>query len=175
MIDEYYKLFSLPVLDKVAEGVTYIGGARHAVFFAMPMLLIGGLIALKEDILLQYRKTTYSIICILLFALGFVEATILNNTIGMEITTDVSLFGWTPSVPLLLIGLSTKSMLSVEKSRRLRKVTDVVYIIHVWVITIVQKICGFQYMGRFLMVVGISFIITIAFVSLIERVGKRTA
>ncbi len=169
LIDEYYKLFNIPILEKGVDIVEYIGESRHAFFFAMPMFLIGGLIAKREGGFLPYRRIIYLVICILLFVMGFVEAMVLKNFIGTEITTDVSVFGWTPAVPLFLICLSTKVMLQIDKLRQLRKTTDVVYIIHVWVITIVQRFSEAKSIWRFLMVTGISFIIALIIVLPIKK------
>ena len=173
LLDEYHKFFHNPILEKAAEAVVYIGGARHAIFFAVPMLLIGSLIATREGRLLHRQGRMYLSICALLFVLGFVEATLLKNFIGIEITSDVTLFGWTPAIPLLLLGLSTKTKLSVEKSRRLRKITDVVYIVHVWAIKFSQRLIGVEYFAQFLIVLFLSSIIAIIFVLLIEKQQLR--
>ena len=94
---------------------------------------------------------------VILFAASFYEATILKNLLGSQIRLDVSLFGWTPSVPLLILGLNSRTIVSSEMSRKVRKVTDIVYIIHVWVIAIVDRITRLEYTGRFLIVTVISF------------------
>ncbi len=82
---------------------------------------------------------------------------------------SIIVFGWTPAVPLFLICLSTKVMLQIDKLRQLRKTTDVVYIIHVWVITIVQRFSEAKSIWRFLMVTGISFIIALIIVLPIKK------
>ena len=98
------------------------------------------LIGSKEEKLLRHRRSTLAIACVILFIFGFVEATTLRNNIGINITADLTLFGWTPSVPLLLLSLSVRSRVAIDDSRRLRKITDIVYIIHVWVIIILDEL-----------------------------------
>ena len=89
---------------------------------------------------------------------------------GTQIRLDVSLFGWTPSVPLLLLGLNSRTIVSPEISRNVRKVTDVVYIIHVWVIEIVNRITRLEYACRFLIVIVISFAIACFVLALCQTV-----
>ena len=173
LLDEYYKLFDITILNELAEIISYIGGARNALFFAMPLLLIGGLVASREEKLLRYRRSRLAIACIILFVFGFVEATILRNNIGTNITVDLSIFGWTPSVPLLLLGLRVRSMVAVDDSRRLRKITGIVYIIHVWVIIITDELLGIEYLSRFMIVTLISFALATGCILLVECARKR--
>ena len=132
------------------------------------MLLLGSLIASKEIILLRQRKL-YLSICVVLFVLGFVEATLLKNIIGIEITADVTIFGWTPAIPLFLLGISTKSKISVEWLRKLRKIADVVYIIHVWIIEVCKRSIGVNLFSRFILVLIFSFSIAIVFVMTLDK------
>lgn len=166
LLDEYYRLFDIVILNKMVGASNYIGGARNAVFFAMPLLLVGDLIASRENQLLHLRKFTLVIAGLILFALGFAEATVLRVGIGMDLTADVTFFGWTPAVPLFLLGLRTKSGITPGNSRRMRKITDVVYIIHIWVIVIINKFLGVEYMGLFLLATVISFALAAGFIIL---------
>lgn len=167
-LDEYHKLFNNSALDKVVQVVSYVGGARHAIFFAVPMLLLGSLIASKEIILFRQRKL-YLSICVFLFALGFVEATLLKNIIGIEVTADVTIFGWTPAIPLFLFGISTKSKISVEWLRKLRKIADVVYIIHVWIIEVCKRIIGVNLFSQLILVLIFSFSIAVVVVMTFDK------
>lgn len=144
-----------------AKIVSTLGGAKHAVFFATPMLLVGDLIARQQSCEEHsfVNKMTCIWTLIILFAASFCEATILKNLLDSQIRLDVSLFGWTPAVPLIILGLNSRTIVSPEISRNVRKVTDVVYIIHVWVIEIVDRITRLEYTGRFWVVTVISFVI----------------
>ena len=161
LFTEYYKLLNIEALSYFARIVSTLGGSKHAVFFATPMLLVGDLIARQQSC--EEHSFVNKLTCIwtlvILFAASFCEATILKNLLGSQIRLDVSLFGWTPSVPLLILGLNSRTIVSPEISRKVRKVTDVVYIIHVWVIEIVDRITRLEYTGRFLIVTVISFAI----------------
>ena len=154
LFTEYYKLLNIEALSYFARIVSTLGGSKHAVFFATPMLLVGDLIARQQSC--EEHSFVNKLICIwtlvILFAASFCEATILKNLLGSQIRLDVSLFGWTPSVPLLILGLNSRTIVSPEISRKVRKVTDVVYIIHVWVIEIVDRITRLEYTGKFLIV-----------------------
>ena len=167
LLDEYYKLFDIVILNKMVSAVRYIGGARNAVFFAMPLLLIGDLIASRENQLLRLRKHTLVIAFLLFYALGFAEATVLLNGIGPDINADVTFFGWMPAVPLFLLGLRSPTRITPENSRRMRKICDVVYIIHIWVVRILGS-HGILYLVRFPIATVISFSLAAGFVFIAE-------
>lgn len=147
------------MLSYFAKIISIIGGAKHALFFATPMLLIGDFIAKQRGAIKHssFNRLTCIWILAILFTVSFCEATILKMLMGSQIRLDVSLFGWMPSIPLLLLGLNSKTIISSEMSRRLRKITDIVYIIHVWVIVIVKNFTRLEYVRAFLIVTVMSF------------------
>lgn len=169
--DEYYKIFDFVVWNGIASFIEYVGGARHAMFFGLPMLLIGGWLAEKK---INISKTLCIVLFSILFVFGFLEACFLKSLIGTNITLDVSIWGWTPAVPLFLIGLETRVKLKPEKSRIIRKTIDIVYIIHVWVLCLVEKMSKVEYFTKFVVVVVISFLLSILLISLskIEIIKK---
>lgn len=132
------------------------------------MLLIGGLIAEK-----QYKQSNMAlyILFLMMFILSFFEAFFLKSRLGQNITLDVSIFGWTPAVPLLLIGLNMKTSIAADRCRKLRKIADIVYIVHIWIFVVVTKVFQIDYLGRFLMttVVSFAFAIVIEWLILWEK------
>lgn len=139
------------------DRLAYVGGARHALFFAVPMLLIGEWIA--ENKVHEKIKTQNAVILfIITWILAFFETMVLRKFLGDGITLDVSMFGWMPAFALVIVGLREMNSLPSATSRSLRKVIDVVYIIHVWVILVVGKLLGVGYLGRFILATAISFV-----------------
>lgn len=163
ILDEYYKLFNIGLLNTLSRSISYIGGSRHTIFFAIPMMMIGAWIGKKNH---DKRMIYYLGMFLLVFMGGLLEAFYLKEKIGNNITTDVTIFGWMPAVPLFIIGLKTESFLSQEKSRFLRKTIDTVYIIHVWVIVIIDKFLILKGINRFIVVLLISFIASIAIIKI---------
>ena len=140
-------------------------------FFALPMLLIGELVAKKQY---KQSKRALYILFLLMLVLSFFEAFFLKNRLGQNITLDVSIFGWTPAVPLFLIGLNMKTSIAADRCRKLRKIMDIVYIVHIWIIVIVTKVFDINYLGRFLMTSVVSFAFATAIEWLILRGRKST-
>lgn len=156
---EYYKLLNIEELSLLARIVSILGGPKHALFFATPMLLIGDYIAKKRSFQEYNSVNIWACIgvFVLLFSVSFWEATALKNLLGVRIRLDVSLFGWTPSIPLFLLGLNSRTKITPRMSRELRKIADVVYIIHVWIIVLTDRITQQEYISRFLIVIVVSF------------------
>ena len=166
-------MFNYSILKKAVVFLNYLGGARHALFFAMPMLLIGALIYSREEQLRKHRKITYVGLFLVLLTLSLAETTILKFFIGTDITIDISIFGWSPAIPLLLIGLSTTSWIPEKYSRGLRKVSDIVYIIHIWINSLVRKLLVIERIGGFLITLVVSFAVSYLFILLMKQKGFK--
>lgn len=131
--------------------------------FGLPMLLIGGRIgeqwkhkqAGKFD-----NCKTQVIVFAILWGIGWIEATLLMKSLGADITTDVTIFGWTPAIPLTIIGINTFINFRAEILRSIRKTIDLVYILHIWVLVLVDHFLNVVYLGRFLLVAMIATIIS---------------
>lgn len=172
LFDEYYKLTPYTLLQSLAECIDYIGGARHAIFFAVPMLLIGEWISESKI----YNKLSFFYTMLLFLSLWFLsfgESVLLKNLLGMEITNDITIFGWMPAVPLLFYGLSTKCKLKMNTLRFLRKVTDLVYINHIWIRKIVDRVIGCDHIVRFILVVIMSYILAFAMEYILIGISKK--
>ena len=180
LLDEYYKLLNVSFIKELANGIEFIGGARNGLFFALPMILLGEYIGeingnLEERIneLRRNDRKTYILAFIGLLFLSFLEASILRRYISEDITLDLSLFGWMPAIPLLLLMLSYKSFLTYEQSRKLRKIVDYVYIIHIWVAVITERYLDLKYSMKFLLVLVISVVVSCVYAAIKNRIGKH--
>ncbi len=167
----YYRLFDSSLLERLAKVVSVFGGARHALFFAVPMLLIGWAIAdFSIDKKVQGKpKLLFASYVFLMFA-SFVEATILRSKLGDSVRLDVTIFGWMPAIPLLLLSLVTLTEIKPELNRKLRKTTDIVYIIHIWVLIAIKTFTSFERIGMFFLVTVASFILAFIIEMIIGKV-----
>lgn len=157
----YYQLLNSEKLILLAKIVSVFGGARHALFFAVPLLLFGGLIAdIQLDKKIKGKEVYLIVLYILLMAISFMEACFFREQLGDAVRLDVTIFGWMPAVPLTLLGLVVETSIKFDKSRKIRKVTDVVYILHIWVLIAVNKLFGTVGCARFLLVVALSYLLS---------------
>lgn len=170
LFNEYYKLLDIPFINTVAEKMSYIGGPRNAVFFAMPLLLAGDYLYNNNSRLISRRASM--VLFIVLFSLGLIEVSVLKSLLGFELKLDLSVFSPLSAIPLFMYGVQTPSVITSEKSRFLRKVTDIVYIIHIWTLFAVVKLTGIEYCRRFVIVLLMSVIIAILFVYIARVVNS---
>lgn len=103
---EYYKLFDSKALSFVARLILVVGGARHALFFAIPLMLIGHYIAHHTP---THGVMWYMLIFFILEVFSFFEVLILKHFLGTSIRLDISIFGWMPAVPIFLLGINTQT------------------------------------------------------------------
>lgn len=169
LLDEYYKLFDNTVLNEVANVTEYLGGARHALFFAIPLLLIGVFISNEISCfkpLQNFKSKLYMIFFVVLLGISFIEATYMHYILGNDITLDISLFGWMPAIPLFLFAISVNCSITYDHLRRIRKLADIIYIIHLWIRTLIVKYSDISYFAEYLVVL----ILSVAFALVCELI-----
>lgn len=162
--DEYKNVFAniynIPVIKSFGEAIGYIGGSRHALFFVLPMILIGRFIfEHKEKIKLQKAG------CILLTAVSFgvslAECLVLRRFGGDLITCDITLTNYLPAVFLFVLTLNwSPQILQKIQTKSLRKNADLLYIIHVLVILIIDRLFEITYIYRFLLTLIVSIVLS---------------
>ena len=154
----------------------YAGGARHALLFAVPMILIGEYISERRiNTRIKTKKAVAFFFISWLLALG--EVIVLKNFLSGSISLDVSLFGWLPAVFLMIIGLEIKATIAFSFSRSIRKVADVIYVIHIWVLLLVNRFTSLNLLNRFAVVLVFSFCFAFCFeffVVIYRKRGKRS-
>ena len=170
LFDEWYKVLNSETLGNIARTLEYAGGARGAFSFALPLVLLGMLIARYANYA-KYSVGGLAFVGIVLFAAGFLEATILRMLLGDGITSDLTVFGWTPAIPIFLLGLRVPSPFSASFSRTIRKLCDVVYIMHVWVIQILRLVFGVVGLPLFAWTLIASFVLAALLLRLLQISG----
>lgn len=168
--DEYQHIFSgikeAPPLKMFGACVRFFGGSRHALFFAFPMLLIGKY--LREHIsAMKLKKTTCVSLTVIFFAVSFVEFILLKHFIGKDIACDITLFNYLPAIGLFLLAyIWQPKALDRIQAKSMRKAADIIYISHIWVLEIVDRLFEATYLIRLLLVLGITLLITYLYIKI---------
>ena len=170
LFDEYYKLLGSSVLNRIAECVDLIGTARHALFFGLPLILIGECLSKRE-----WKNTGNSKLLLLLavtLAFGFFEATAFRRAVQGDVSLDVSIFGWTPAVPLFLLAIGNKPKRVRFNTRKLRRTVDFVYIVHIYVIAVLKDLFAQSHFSLLFFTLLISFAVSYFVLFLAEAIKK---
>lgn len=169
ILDDWHVVFNNSVVDTIVNYFERIGGSRNGLFFAFPMLSIGGLIKKNYR---SINRNKLIVFLLLSFVLGFCEAVFLKCRCDIDATLDVTFFGWMPAVPLFLLSLNKTAPISTQTSRMIRKTVDIAYIIHVWIIVIVQDVFNIEYESAFVCILVITFILSFIVFKVINSIGK---
>lgn len=169
ILDEWHAVFNNNFIDTLSHFVEKIGGSRNGLFFAFPMLSVGGLIRRNNW---SIKKNEFIVFLLISFILGFCEAAFLKYRCGKDVTLDVTLFGWLPAIPLFLLSLKKASPISDTTSRLIRKTVDIAYVIHVWIIVFVCDVICIRYELGFICILFITFMISVITLKLIISIRK---
>ena len=171
--DEYYKIINFPIFNKIDSFLNYIGGGRNFLFFAIPMLLTGLLISKNINKILNMSIKTALLFLLMTLTFSFIEATILKYLIRYNITIDLSLFNTIPAIFIFIVTFLIDNKKILFDTRILRKTSDIIYIIHIWVIHTIRKLFTINNMLIFLFSYLISFIISYFIVKFIDNFKKH--
>ena len=135
------------------------------------MLIIGRSLA-KIDNLNDYKIISIILFFVMLIV-SFLESYMLKAKIGINISNDVTIFGWTPAVPLFIVCLCTKIRFGYNTSRFCRKIIDCMYVIHVYIIIIFKRFCGLERIILAFLTIIISFVFSIVIMIAISYMNKK--
>ena len=160
LFSTYYRLFDIKFLNSIYDLLYHLGTARNFLFFALPLIMIGGLIFKNKDKLLSIKNKIYILLIPLSILLSFLESTLLYNTLGYDIQLDLSIFNLI--FPILLFIISFKIKINFKKinTKYIRKVCDYVYIVHLYIMCILSLELKVTHIKLFILVIIISFIIS---------------
>lgn len=170
--DEYFKLFHLKGLERISKFINVGGGVRHFLFFALPLLLIGKVIQNYKDFIctkMSKNKLIYTSFFFAVLSLG--ECIYLRNHVGDMLTCDITFFNWIPAVFIFI--LTFKYHIRIKQGRRLRKLADYMYILHIWVIVLVQSVYSNHYMSKFMVILIVTLLVSGISLSIFEKLGSR--
>ncbi len=137
------------------------------------LLLFAGRELYKHREIVNMKMSSAIIFTVAAFTLSFIEAEILRRNITPPIYNDITIFGWIPAFFLLIIGLKVHVEYSPASMRTLRKVTDLVYILHFMVIIIAARQLELSGMSNFLFTAVVSFAVSSAVVIIPKRISLR--
>ena len=168
--DEYYKFFyENERILKIAKFIDfYLGSTRNGVFFAFPMITIGSRI--ESNCNSKKNKIRVYLHIIALFLVGLMECVFLKKFLGSELTNDLTLFGWLPAIPILRICLVQSKTLKQKQSKKIRKITDLMYVFHVYLIIICRKLMHLKYYIKYIVVTGLTFVMSYCVLHLIKSI-----
>lgn len=161
-------MFDIAIITNASQlSQRFLNGSRNGLFFAFPMLVFGTIIRTCTTKKERNNKILLAFFIASLL-LSFFEAAFLKVNLGTEITNDLTFLGWVPALPLFLLSIQTTSRIRPESLRKLRKIVDVVYIVHVWIIILVEKLLNQQYILKFVFSTIISFALAAVIVLLLN-------
>lgn len=158
LFDEYYKLFNSGLLNLLVSIIGIIGGSRHFLFMAFPLIVIGRLIFLYQDRIFSIKPYVYLLLIFFSFLISFGETSFLFAKLGRDITCDITIFNWITAVFLFVITFYWSPKNLEKISRIMRKSVDIVYVVHVLFIVILSRFTGLVYSLKFFIVLGLSFV-----------------
>lgn len=129
--DEYHRLFNIDFINNISLFLNkYVDGGRNFLLFAFPMILIG-MILYKEKEKLKFKNYSIFIMIVASFTLSFTEAYYLKSRLIDNITNDITFVNYIPAICLIIFSLQFKININ---TKYLRKIADIIYIIHPLVI-----------------------------------------
>ncbi len=175
--DEYRYVFTslsnFRIVGLIGKWVNYLGGPRHALFFALPMLLIGKFIYEHKSVM-KLSKVSCIVLTIISFGVSLAECVMLRHFGGELITCDVTLFNYLPAIFLFILTfVYSPKFLEKIKTKTLRKNSDIIYISHVLVLFFVDKLTHFTYMTRFLLTLVLSIIVSWLYVKITDYIKAK--
>lgn len=171
--DEYCGIFPNDMLLPLKGILDHIGGARHALFFALPMLLIGKILARCKRIM-DMPAAISLLLSVAAFAVSFFETRFLFSRLGPYITNDITLFNFLPSVFLFILTFGIKDKIFSDKlSVSLRKQADMLFFSHFWFVEIYNRLFNYDYRYRTVTVIAVSCVFSFAAVRITELLKKK--
>lgn len=148
--DHYCKLLGIESLSILCDRMESL--RITAYIRTLPLLLIGDYIRHKD---IRFKDSTCIVSFLIFMAASLGEAIILRSY--TDIAAECGIFNWMPAIPLFLLAARKQSFLSSKASRNLRKIVDIVYIIHVWVLEFAEQVLHLRTFPEYIVSILISF------------------
>lgn len=163
--DHYCKLLGIETLSLICDRMESLRVTAY--IRALPFLLMGDYIRHKD---IRLKDSTCILSFFILLAVSLGEAFFLRfNT---DIAAECGIFNWMPAIPLFLFAARKQSFLSSTASRNLRKIVDIVYIIHVWVLEFAEQVLHLHSFPEYIVSIFISFAAAAIFLVIASRIKK---
>lgn len=169
--DEYYKLFDCSVLNFVALQINRFGSTRHFLFMGIPLLTIGRLIYHLKEKIFKINYKVYVVLGIIFFALSFLELYLLRQHIT-DITCDLTFFNLGFPVCLFVVTFYWKPAFLKNRTTYLRKMVDIVYIVHVLFVFIIFDYTSLRYSVAYIVILALSLLLAILLLTISKVIKK---
>ena len=160
--DNYFYFVPIPAVQKIGLFLKDFGGSRNFLLFAMPVILIGKMLAEAEE--LMKKPAAFYLTGLLVTAgLSLLESIVLVRLLGDRLACDITVFNIWPAVFMFILTFRVRITIGTAAARTLRKSVDILYIIHPWIIYYFAR---YQWPGPFNFVVttSVSLMISLGFV-----------
>lgn len=97
----------------------------------------------------------------------------IRNKLSNDITADLTLFNNIPAILIFIISLSISNESIKIKTRMLRKMSDIIYIIHILVLNLIMQKSTINNFVAFIMCYIISLVISYIIIKLQEYIKKH--
>ena len=176
LFDNYFYFFDVPLIQKIGLFLKDFGGSRNFLMFAMPVLLIGKVLAEHEEYM-EKPTAVYLTGLFVTAGLALLESILLVRHLGDRLACDITLFNIWPAVFMFILTFRVRIPLGTAAARILRKCVDILYIIHPWIIYYFAR---YQWPGpfNFAVTTSVSLMVSLGIVLFVGRyagVGKRIA
>lgn len=169
--DEYYHITHDTVITSIGRFIDRFGTTRSAVFMGIPLVLIGRHLRSRQGFFKAFRIRLFCVF-ILSAAASLGELIfILHNTPASHLPScDLTFFNWIPATVIFIYAMTNVPFkISKTRSRSLRKLADIVYVIHFYVISLVDALFNdCRYMPRYAIVVMLSYFFAFICLTLIR-------
>ena len=175
--DEYHYVFNSvsesPLVIFIGKAIKVVGGHRHAVFLAFPMVLIGKFLYEHQGNI-KISKTICIVLIVASLVVSLAECLMLQHFGGNDITCDITLFNYLPAVFLFILTLlyCPKGLETLD-TRGLRKIADVVYVLHILIIWLIHKIWGLKYIQNLIFVLIASVAVSYLCIRIEKIIRKK--
>ncbi len=139
LLNEYYSLLNIPVLNAIGDLLMNFGGPRNVVFMGFPLLVLGAVLARRENLLSKVPTVYFLLLWVGFRLLAFWECSVLFELKGLALRNDLTFFGCWPGVVLVMLALRIQLPLSDSLSKLLRKMAEYVYILHPLVASLLTR------------------------------------
>lgn len=143
-------------------------GISGVVFAGVPFILLGRFL-LRKKLFLNIGIHRLANITIIILILGFCEAVYSFHRVGNAYASRCSLFNWLPAIPVFIISF----LIPLKKRkcyRMIRKLSDLVYIVHPWILEILWRFFHIKNMQRFLICLVLSYGSSLVGICMIRKI-----
>lgn len=169
LLDEYYVLLENPAIQAAGNLLSNFGGPRNGLFMGLPLLLLGGAVARREEKLREIPTAALVLAWVLLRGGAWLECRFLFASRGYGVTNDLTFLGWIPAVVLLVLSFRLSMPVSDSLGKQLRKSSEYIYILHPLAAAWISRLLPLTPVPLLLATIGLCLAVYLLAEALIKR------